>query len=64
MEFNSKGNYRGIITTPIAGKKRPVIFVRRGQKISKVATFGSDEDMKTFEMYMNYLLNGVTPDEE
>ena len=63
MEHNKKG-YRGIVTSEVEGKKRPVLFVRRGQSISKVATFGSKEDMQVFDMYLNFLLTGEGADEK
>lgn len=62
MNHNEKG-YRGIVTAEMDGRKRPGLFVRRGNKVSRVATFGSKDDMDVFDMYLHFLLTGEGADD-
>ena len=57
-EFRNKAGNRGFLTVDGEGRKRPALYVLRGNQASKVATFGSKEDKEVFEMYADFLING------
>lgn len=57
-EFRNKAGNRALVTLDGEGRKKPGLYVCRGNQISKVATFGSKEDKEVFEMYADFLVNG------
>lgn len=57
-EFRNKAGNRGFLTVDGEGRKRPALYVLRGNQASKVATFGSKDDKEVFEMYAAFLVNG------
>ena len=56
MEAGYSKGERGILVMKIPGKKKPCLCVKKGNSISKVATFGSEEDVEVFMMYLKFLL--------
>ena len=60
MEFRNKAGNRGLVTVDGEGRKRPSLYVLRGNQVSKVATFGSKDDKEVFEMYAKFLISGET----
>lgn len=59
-----RGEY-GITVEQIDGfGKRPGLWIRRGNTMRKMASFGSEEKAKIFEQYLDYLLTNEKEPED
>ena len=59
MEYNKNG-YRGLVIATPEGKKKPCLFIRRGNQLVKVATINNNKDAETLDMYLKFLVDGET----
>ena len=50
-----------IEVSTLSNRKRPMLFVGKGNSVNRVGVFSSDKDAKTFQEYLDYFL-GVTPE--
>lgn len=57
MEWN-KGNV-GVLVCNLPNRKKPVLCVRRGEKIAKIGTLNSEDDAKAFQMFMDVVMGGA-----
>ena len=48
-------NNVGIVVCTLPHKRKPTLFVKRGDKIAPVATFNNKDDAEVFEVYMAHL---------
>ena len=60
-EYN-KGGYRGLVIATPEGAKKPCLYVRKGNQITKVATITNAKDAETLDMYLKFLVDGVGED--
>lgn len=50
-----------IEVSTLPNRKRPMLFVGKGNSVNRVGVFSSDKDAKTFQEYLDYFL-GITPE--